>query len=181
MSDPSSCQLCRAQENYDSVFVPWTQAVCFFLYFLNSWDSVEGRACWESFKVICEEIHSIAIAVTQSLDTKEQRRWTPPFFLWQEWLLSCSLLYKVLWNQWLLSFLMMWKCLEAPELLGYKCNLVQTVSWKVEEQKKYVGNKTWPWVSVLSFLWVRLENSHSFKRESCGMVARKPNMEWVLT
>lgn len=48
------------------------------------------------FRDLWEEIHSIAVAVTQSLDSKEQRRWAPPFFLWQEWFLYCSLQYNVL-------------------------------------------------------------------------------------
>lgn len=150
MSDPSGCQLCCTQGNHDSVFAPLGQTVCFNFYFLNSWASVEVRACWAFyFRDVWEEIHSIAVAVTQSLDSKEQRRWAPPFFLWQEWFLYCSLQYNVLWTKWLLSSLLMRKCLEAPELQGYKCNLVQSVSWEVEKLKKYVGNKTWLWMACV--------------------------------
>lgn len=54
--------------------------VLFFFFFLSP-EPVEGRVCWELFRVMSEKIQSIAVAASHSLDTKEQGRWATPFFL----------------------------------------------------------------------------------------------------
>lgn len=57
-----------------------TDCVLFLIFFWTTGTLLKWDLGWAFFRIMCEEIHSITVAVIWSLDTKEHRGWPHPSF-----------------------------------------------------------------------------------------------------
>ena len=184
MLDPSGWQLLCTQGNYVLVFALVWEACWAFITSPNSCNSVQGRACWEFVWVTFGEITRIVRAVTQSLENTREDLDSRPSFSDRNGHLStidCVMSFGL--DDFQVPSLPTLKCLEICELLGYKCNLVQSLKLETEEHRKQVGNEIWPMSPKGSGFCESAWEKATAWRKSCGMgerlagVARKLNLE----